>query len=267
MKNIEIYSLPQIYFCHIEQSETYEYVLSPLKNSIEITYIVQGTLEIIRDNKTYVANEGDIVCLVRDREMHVRSTNFHCHHTLVMEVQWTYLNNNTDGLYLPLLTPVNSKSKNIHAMIDDVIYNFHRYKTSNAKQLSQVMNILCEIDACNHKKKASLIPGEVLLAEKAKKYIQEHIYETITQAEIATFLKITPAYLCRLFKKTNDITLMKYINKTKLENIKNLLANENIHLYEAALIFGYKDPNYVSSLHKKIFGYSITEKPPKERLT
>ena len=41
------------------------------------------------------------------------------------------------------------------------------------------------------------------------------------------------------------------------------MANENIHLYEAALIYGYKDPNYVSSLHKKLFGYNITEKAPK----
>ena len=264
MKTIDIFSIPHIYFCHIEQCDTYEYTLNPLEKSIEITYVAQGCMEITRDNQTYLAKQGDIVCLIRDREMNVRATEYHSHHTLVIKVDWTYLKDDANGLFLPVLTRFSPQSKSIHAMIDDIIYNFHRYKSSRAKQTAQVMNILCEIDTCNHKVKTLQLPGEVLLAEKAKKYIQKHIYETITQTEVANYLKITPAYLCRVFKKTNGTSLMKYINKTKLESIRNLLQNENIHVYEAALLFGYKDANYVSSLHKKLFGYNITDKPPIE---
>ena len=80
---------------------------------------------------------------------------------------------------------------------------------------------------------------------------------------MAEYLKITPAYLCRIFKKVHGSSLMKYVNKTKLEGIRNLMASENIHLYEAAQLFGYQDANYVSSLYKKLFGYNITEKAPK----
>ena len=54
---------------------------------------------------------------------------------------------------------------------------------------------------------------------------------------------------------------MRYVNKTKLESIKKLMDNENVRLYEAATIFGYKNANYVSFLYKKIFGRNITDKP------
>ena len=54
---------------------------------------------------------------------------------------------------------------------------------------------------------------------------------------------------------------MRYINKLKLENIKALMDNANMHLYEVAAMYGYNDPNYVSRLYKQLFGYSISHKP------
>ena len=74
-------------------------------------------------------------------------------------------------------------------------------------------------------------------------------------------LDISPEYLCAIFKKTEGITIMRYINKHKLEGIKTLMEQTNLHLYEAAGLYGYSDPNYVSRLYKQLFGYNITDKP------
>jgi YesN/AraC family two-component response regulator len=38
------------------------------------------------------------------------------------------------------------------------------------------------------------------------------------------------------------------------------MEKEPVHLYEAAALFGYSDPNYVSRLFKKYYGYNITDK-------
>ena len=57
------------------------------------------------------------------------------------------------------------------------------------------------------------------------------------------------------------MTVMRYVNTLKLENIKTLMDNANLKLYEAAAIYGYSDPNYVSRLYKQLFGYNISEKP------
>ena len=63
-----------------------------------------------------------------------------------------------------------------------------------------------------------------------------------------------------VFKKTEGISFQKYVNFEKLEAIKNLMEKEHVHLYEAAALFGYTDPNYVSRLFKKYYGYNITDK-------
>lgn len=264
MKTFEVTSLPNVFFSIVNQVDSYDFILQPIKNGIEINYIARGTLEFWIDGQKKQAHQGDVMCIVRDRKIIVHSAEPICIHSFVMQIDYTYQENNANGLFLPLVTKFTPQIKQIHGMIDDIIYNFHQYKNSSARQIAQVMNILCEIDRCNHVKKSTQLPGDVLLTEKAKKYIQRHIYEPITQNAVAEHLKITPAYLCRIFKKTQGDSLMKYVNKTKLENIKILMANENIHLYEAAQIFGYQDANYVSSLHKKLFGYNITEKAPKD---
>jgi len=64
--------------------------------------------------------------------------------------------------------------------------------------------------------------------------------------------------LCSVFKKVEGISFQKYVNYEKLEAIKNLMEKEPVHLYEAAALFGYTDPNYVSRLFKKYYGYNIT---------
>ena len=83
---------------------------------------------------------------------------------------------------------------------------------------------------------------------------------SITQKSVAQYLSITPEYLCSVFKKVEGISFQKYVNYEKLEAIKNLIEKEQAHLYEAATLFGYSDPNYVSRLFKKYYGYNITDK-------
>ena len=263
MKTLEVTSLPDVFFSIINQNDSYDFILNPLHRCVEITYIAKGTLDIWIDKNKRQAHEGDVLCIIRNQEIVVHSDDPICLHSFIMRIDYIYQENNPNGLYLPFITKFTPQMKNLHNMIDDIIYNFHQYKYSSARQIAQVMNILCEIDNCNHAKKLKRLPGEVLLTEKSKKYIQKNIHKPITQQEVAEYLKITPAYLCRIFKKVHGSSLMKYVNKTKLEGIRNLMASENIHLYEAAQLFGYQDANYVSSLYKKLFGYNITEKAPK----
>jgi len=77
---------------------------------------------------------------------------------------------------------------------------------------------------------------------------------------VAEHLSISPEYLCYVFKKATGISVMKYTNMTKLHAMRNLMEKENLYLYEAASLFGYSDPNYVSRLFRKLFGFNITNR-------
>ena len=104
------------------------------------------------------------------------------------------------------------------------------------------------------------LPSEELYTKRAKEYIQNHLRQPITQKSVAEYLSISPEYLCAVFKKTEGMTLINYVNTEKLTAIKHLMEKEHVHLYQAAVLFGYGDPNYVSRLFKKYFGYNITDK-------
>ena len=54
------------------------------------------------------------------------------------------------------------------------------------------------------------------------------------------------------------MTPMQFVNRVKLSSIRTLMAKEGVKLYEAAEMFGYTDPNYVSKLFKKYYGMNIT---------
>ena len=82
---------------------------------------------------------------------------------------------------------------------------------------------------------------------------------TNTQREIAEHLGITSEYLCAVFKKANEVSLIMFINQTKLSKIRSVMKRENRKLYEAAEPYGYSDPNYMSRLFKKYYGKNVTD--------
>ena len=55
------------------------------------------------------------------------------------------------------------------------------------------------------------------------------------------------------------ISLIKYVNTLKLKGVYALMKKEGFRLYEASAAYGYSDPNYVSTLYKRMFGQNITD--------
>ncbi|MBQ8719953.1 MAG: helix-turn-helix transcriptional regulator [Clostridia bacterium] len=227
---------------------------------MEITYISEGSIIIEYKGKDYVANKGDIVLLPYGQEqIKIKAYAYHEHHTVFAHLRWS-VQNNINGLYLPLITPSQYNTQSASNIIDQLIRNQLIFKNSQAKGATKFLELLCEIDQCNRKQKDLNLPSEVLYTQRAKEYVQGNLRIPITQRSVARYLSITPEYLCSVFKKVEGISFQKYVNYEKLEAIKNLIEKEQAHLYEAATLFGYRDPNYVSRLFKKYYGYNITDK-------
>lgn len=261
MSVIEILSLPEILFSHFYKSNSYHNSFSVRDNFLEISYVAEGSIDLTVGNKKFCAYEGDVICFFYNNETSVSANNFHCHHTVGATVNWKFSNNEQNNLVLPTIIPTKNNTKSICHMIDDFVHNQILYKESKTLGAAKFLELLCAIDKCNRKVQMITIPSELQYTNLAKKYIHHNIYKCITQKSIAEHLDISPEYLCAIFKKTEGITIMRYINKQKLEGIKTLMDQANLHLYEAADIYGYNDPNYVSRLYKQLFGYNITDKP------
>lgn len=260
MQTYEIETLPRVKFAHVYHADTYFNTLLKREDSMEITYISEGSIAIEYKGKEYVANKGDIVFLPYDQEqINIKAFAYHEHHTVFANLKWS-LQDHANGLYLPLITTATLNTRTAANIIDQLIRNQLIFKESKSKGASKFLELICEIDQCNRKQTELNLPSEVLYTQNAKKYVQTNLHIPITQRSVAQYLSITPEYLCSVFKKVEGISFQKYVNYEKLEAIKNLMEKEPVHLYEAAALFGYTDPNYVSRLFKKYYGYNITDK-------
>ena len=260
MNAIDVTSLPILDFAHIFSKDSYEATFSPRDHFIEITYIAEGCLTLEGDGKKATARKGDIVCLLYTQHLKITTDSFHEHHTVGIRVEWKYAQNSTCGLLLPLVTSAEHATGKLKSLIGQIIDEQFAYKSCTAKGSAKIFSLLCEIDACNRKANPLPLPSEHIYAMQAKEYIHKHIHAPISQAVVAERLGITPEYLCAVFKKAEGTTLIKYCNQLKLQKIEDLMERENMRLREAAALFGFNDPNYVSTLFKKYKGYSVTKK-------
>lgn len=261
MNFIEISSLPKILFSHIYKAEAYQNRFSVRDNFLEISYVADGSLELEVGNERLCAKKGDILCLLHDKKTVILTDKFHSHHTVGARVDWEFSTDEQNSLILPTVTPAKNNTNTICHLIDDFVHNQVTYKESKTLGAAKFLELLCAIDKCNRTAQNNNLPSELLYAQRAKDYIQRNVHTCITQNSVAAQLGISPEYLCTVFKKAEGTTVMKYVNKLKLESIKTLLDNTNMHLYQAAAMYGYNDPNYVSRLHKQLYGYNITDKP------
>lgn len=260
MNYIEIFSLPKIMFSHCYNAASYSAAFEKATAFLEITYLTEGEISLQIGDETFCVQKNDITCLLHNEPTSVLASGFHSHATVAIEVEWDFTLDQENALFLPPVTPAKNNTAGICRIIDDFTNNQIFYKDSKAKGAVKALELLCAIDKCNRKSQNVTLPSELLYAKRAKEYISQNIHCGITQNAIAEHLKISPEYLCAVFKRSEGVTVMKYVNKLKLENIKNLMDYTNTNLNKAAAMYGYNDPNYVSRLYKQFFGKNITDK-------
>jgi YesN/AraC family two-component response regulator len=96
-----------------------------------------------------------------------------------------------------------------------------------------------------------------------KDHIYKHIYEDINHNQISQKVDLSPKYLSALFKKEVGITVSEYIQQTKIEEVKKLLAYSKTPISEICSLLNFNDQSYFTRVFKKVVG--ITPKQYRER--
>ena len=251
MSYFELKSFPTFAFAHKFSAEQYHGHHDAGTNRIEISAITEGELSIDYDGKIFHLKEGDVLCNFFRKSSEIHAPHYHSHHTACFWVDFKESNKNL----LPLI--VKDERSVCRHLIDEIIKT-NLITPENVLKLSGLFfQLLGELDNMAEDKKA-FTSGEYHYIKKTKKYIYEHISDPISQKEIAKFLGITPEYLCALFKKNEGRTVIRFINEIKLAHVRTMLINTNVTLAQAALQYGFSDPNYVSKLYKKYYNETIT---------
>lgn len=251
---IEPTRLPAVRFAHTYSAERYENRFEHSRETVEVSFVSEGTLTMTQNGAAYTAKKGDIFCLPHDLPTEIRADGCHSHHTVCAAVDWR---ESPDGLLLPPLTKDAPGAEEIRTRIDAFIFRPYLYENAPVRAAADFLAILCKIDELA---RASLmpVPEGSLLSFRAKKYIHANLRRPIRQAEVAAYLGVTPQYLCHVFRASEGETLMRYVNRAKLRLVRSLMENEHLPLCEAARLCGFQDADYASHLYRRLFGTTIT---------
>ena len=97
------------------------------------------------------------------------------------------------------------------------------------------------------------------LVREARRFIKEHVYESIGLKEVAEALHISAGYLSGTFSKYEPGGLANYINQIKIAEAQKLLKKERLKVYEVSFRLGYENSGYFAKIFKKYTGCTPKE--------
>lgn len=85
-------------------------------------------------------------------------------------------------------------------------------------------------------------------------YIENHYYEDVNLSLLAEILKLSPVYLCRIFKHEVGITFKEYLTKVRMRTAVRLLQSGQYKVYEVSEKVGYQTVQYFCKVFKQETG-------------
>lgn len=97
-------------------------------------------------------------------------------------------------------------------------------------------------------------PPQDPLAQKIRKYLDDHVMEEIRLEEVAARFFISKIQLIRVFKRAYNTTPYAYILNAKLQVAQNLLLTKDIPIKEVAAQLSFTDGHYFANSFKRQVG-------------
>jgi Response regulator containing CheY-like receiver domain and AraC-type DNA-binding domain len=92
---------------------------------------------------------------------------------------------------------------------------------------------------------------------KATEYIKKNYSNEITLQSLANHLNLSKHYVCYLFKKETGENISAYINKVRIENVKQLLGQKDYKVKDIYDKVGFSDEQYFCKMFKKVTGMTV----------
>jgi two-component system, response regulator YesN len=151
------------------------------------------------------------------------------------------------GIVTELYKKVNeTDSKKIRLAIEEIL------KCNNLPQLKEIIDttvkkIIVVNDAINQESGKGTI-------DKVLSIIGDEYQNDISLEYLAAKVFLTPTYLSYLFKREVKESLIKYVNRYRLERAKALLGDTNIKIIDISNRVGFASQSYFCTIFKNYYG-------------
>jgi AraC-like DNA-binding protein len=97
------------------------------------------------------------------------------------------------------------------------------------------------------------------ILEAATHYLNEHLSENVTFAELSNYLGYSASYLAKLFRSALHSSFKEYSINLKIEKAKTLIVEKNLTFSEIADNLGFSSVQHFSKMFKRKTGFNPTE--------
>lgn len=228
-------------------------------DSFEVYYLTAGRCNYFIDNKTYTICPGDIV-LVPQGVIHKSNYRTATHSRMLINCSEKYIpmelcervrggayiygaNAETDALFKRISREYNTKDEySDTALIACLSYLF----ICLARTAEKYSDGEGRVESCS---------------EKAVEYIRENYMNKILLADAAMYCCVSPEHLSRTFKRQTGVGFNEYLVLYRLGRAETMLVNQpGFSISDIAYSCGFNDSNYFSTVFKRVYGLSPSEK-------
>lgn len=224
---------------------------------VEIFQVVRGTGLYLIGNKTYEADEGDII-YISDGMVHRTIDGDAYHETRGFSCPSYYIPERIKEA-LREAGPIYRCHRIIPELqiLFDKIKHEKRNESLYSDELLRCyineMTILLARTANEYSSDNTVSPAVAL----ALTFIRDHIHERITLGDAAEAADVSIAYLSRRFKADVGVGFAEYLSRQRLERATRMLREHpEMSVTEIAFSSGFNDSNYFSDKFKREFGVS-----------
>lgn len=231
---------------------------------IEILYFTHGSAVTMCNLEEYNIEKGDIV-FVNGQELHAgvvsrTDTVFYCIH-----INTNFFNNFFESEYIIFENII--RDKECSDILDEIIRKSSAAKPGfkniieNKKMLYDFFNLLADkyvkavLSESDYKKQFKKLDKFNVIIE----YIDKHYDDDLSVPLLSEHFFMSQSYFAHFFKDKAKMSVMQYINESRIRHAKLLLGREDSSVGEIACRVGYNDINYFSRKFKAIVGMTPTE--------
>lgn len=225
--------------------------------SLEIIYVIEGSLEVTTANGGIILNGGEMV-IIGGALLHGTKYVSDTLHNQCLQIKYDFLVNHLDCDDLShKIFKVGNISKILFYYENVINYFKSNDYISQMKYKANLLLLLTSIiEDENYNKENGVSSNFNDTISRIIYYINFNYKENITLNSVAEKFNYTPQNISILFKKCLGKTFHKYLTEIRLENAVHLLLNSDKKVIDISLECGF--PNEMAFINKFKQKYNMT---------
>ncbi len=226
----------------------------------EITYVDQGSIHSVVDGQDLLLKQGELV-IYGSNQWHMQYSD------IGVAPRFVTISFDVTGTDLaPLLNRKFAAPQAVASLLRSMLQEEDRADAFSTDIVVSELTLLllyllreADTPTGSKVKNTNIAHNENEIIRQAQQYVAAHIREKLSVPIVAAKVGVSPSYLTVLFHKNLQLSPGEYIRRTKLQESKQMIRENNLNFTQIAAILQYSTVHHFSRQFKDKFGITPSE--------